>query len=88
LSSWVIVIGPPDAVKGPTVPATGGITSSMPEAGMGLGSAASKAMEPVEIELGVAPLASTAAVAVPTMSVLPRAAAADAIAFGMPTWVW
>jgi hypothetical protein len=88
LSFWVIVMGPPDAVKGPTVPAAGGITSSMPEDGMGLGSAASKAMAPVEIELGVAPLASTAAVAVPAMSVLPRAAAAEAIELGMSTWLW
>ena len=83
-----MVTGPPEAVKGPTVLAAAGITSRTPEDGTGLGSGALKLIDPVEIEAGVAPLASTAATAVPAMLVLPRAAAADAIEDGIATWFW
>jgi hypothetical protein len=88
LLSSLIEMGPPDAVNGPTVPAVAGITRSTPDDGTGFGSTALKLIDPVEIEGGVAPLASTAAVAVPAMSLLPSAAAADAIEDGIVTWVW
>jgi hypothetical protein len=88
LLSWLTEMGPPDAVNGPTVPAVAGITRSTPDDGTGFGSTALKLIEPVEIEGGVAPLASTVAVALPAMSLLPRAAAADAIEDGMVTCVW
>jgi hypothetical protein len=88
LLSWLTVTGPPVAVKGPTVPAVGGITRRSPDDGTGFGSTALKLIDPVEIEAGVAPLASTAPVAVPAMALLPSAAAADAIEAGTLTWVW
>jgi hypothetical protein len=83
-----MVTGPPEAVKGPTVPAVAGITIRTPEDGTGLGNGALKLIDPVEIDGGVAPLASTAATAVPAMLLLPRAEAADAIEDGIVTWVW
>jgi hypothetical protein len=82
-----MVTGPPEAVKGPTVPAVAGITSTTPDDGTGRGSGALKLIDPVEIEGGVAPLASTAPTAVPAILLLPRAAAADAIEEGIATWV-
>jgi hypothetical protein len=88
LLSWLIVMGPPDAVKGPMVAAVGGITRRTPVDGIGLGSAMLKLIDPVAIDDGVAPVASTTAVAVPAIELLPRAAAADAIEDGSVTWVW
>jgi hypothetical protein len=88
LLSSLIVMGPPEAVKGPMVFAVGGITRRTPVDGIGLGSAMLKLIDPVAIDDGVAPVASTAAVAVPAMELLPSAAAADAIEDGSVTWVW
>ena len=58
------------------VPAGEGSVRVTPTGGTGDGRGTSKLIVPVEICEGVAPLASTEAVAVPAMSVLPRAAAA------------
>jgi hypothetical protein len=86
--SWTLVssarvMAPPDAVNGPMVPAGDGSVSATPVEGTGDGRGALKVIVPLGIDVGVAPVASTVAVALPMMALLPRAAAADAMLVGM-----
>lgn len=74
------------AVNGPIVAGVEGIVSVRPAAGITGGMGRLKATE-VAMDDGVAPLASTVTSAVPSMAVLPSAAAALAIAAGMTTEV-
>ena len=86
--STVTVIAPPDAVKGPTVPAVEGRTSDRPVDGTGLGIGALMVMGGAATEAGVAPVASTLRLAVPVMAEFPRAAAADTMELGSSTVDW
>jgi len=70
------------------VPGVDGTIRVTPDAGTGRGRGRLKLSLPVAIDEGVAPAASTAAEAVPVISVLPRACAADAIEDGIISWVW
>lgn len=83
-----MVIVPPDALKGPMLPAGVGSVSVMPFAGTGDGRGTSKLIVPVEICAGVAPLASIDPVALPLRSVSPKAAAAEAMPEGTSRVVW
>ena len=65
-----------------------GSSSCSPDDGTGLGMGASMVNAPVDSDVGVALVASTVAVALPEMAVLPRAAAAEAMLDGRSTVVW
>jgi len=82
LKSWTRVMAPPVAVKGPIVPAEEGRVRVTPPGGMGDGRGTSMVMVPVEICAGVAPVASTLAVAEPVRALLPNASAAPAMLAG------
>jgi len=88
VASWVTMMPPPDAVKGPIVVLGEGMTSGSPEGGTGEGMGTSKLMVPVDMDAGVAPEASREVVAVPLMALLPRAAAAETMLDGRSTVVW
>jgi len=88
LASSAIVTTPPAAENGPIVAGEEGNCSCNPDAGTGLGMGASMASDPVDIDGGEAPEASTVAVALPTMALLPRAAAAETMLDGRSTVVW
>ena len=55
--AWVIVIVPPDAVKGPTVVGDDGTDNVRPDAGTGDGMGALKLIAAGVMEAGVAPVA-------------------------------
>ena len=75
------------AVKGPTVCGVEGNDSDTPASGMGLGNGRLKVSGPTGVVAGVAPLASTWAVAEPD-KVGETAAAAEASEAGRFTTVW
>ncbi len=86
--STVREMAPPDALKGPTVPGVEGSVRPRPVAGTGLGMGVLMVMVPLEIEAGVAPVASIFSEAVPLMEEFPRAAAAVTIWVGRLTIDW
>jgi len=86
--STVSVMAPPDAVKGPTVPAVEGRTNDRPDAGTGLGIGALMLIVGAATDTGVAPVASTLRLAVPVMAEFPSAAAADTMELGSRTVDW
>jgi len=79
---WVLV-----AVKGPTVWGVAGSDNDTPASGIGLGKGRLKVSGPTGVAAGVAPLASTWAVAEPA-SDGETAAAAEASEDGRFTTVW
>ena len=87
-ASSVMVMSLPVAEKGPMVSAEDGNASCSPDDGTGLGMGASMVNVPVDSDAGVAPEASTVAVALPVMALLPRAAAALTMLAGRSTVVW
>ena len=87
-ASWVTMMPPPDAVKGPIVAGDEGRLSGSPEGGTGEGMGTSKLMVPVDMDEGVAPEVSIDVVAVPLSVLLPRAAAAETMLEGRSTVVW
>jgi len=87
-ASSAMVTALPVAENGPMVAAGEGNCSCNPDAGTGLGMGASMVIDPVDIDGGEAPEASTIAVALPVMALLPRAAAAETMLDGRSTVVW
>jgi hypothetical protein len=81
-------IAPPEAVNGPTVPGVEGSTSERLVDGTGLGMGASMEIGGEATAAGVAPVASTSRLAVPTIAEFPSAAAAPTIELGSGTLVW
>jgi len=86
-SSWM-VMPVLEAVKGPTVWGVPGRLRGTPAAGTGDGMGKEMSSGPTAMWPGVAPLASTWAVALPEMEEFPRAAAALTIEEGRFTTVW
>ncbi len=86
--STVRLMAPPVAVKGPTDAGVEGNINVRPVAGTGLGIGALMTRLPLEIEAGVAPVASTLVTAVPAMAEFPSAAAADTMDVGRATMDW
>ena len=86
--STVMLMVPPEAVKGPTVPGVEGRLSVRPVDGTGLGIGALMVIGGAATDAGVAPVASTLTWAVPVMAEFPSAAAADTIELGSDTLDW
>ena len=86
-SSWM-VMAELVALKGPTVWGVEGKERATPELGTGEGMGRLMLSGPTAMSAGVAPLASTWAVAVPEMEEFPRAAAVLTIDDGRSTMVW
>ena len=70
------------AVNGPTVAGVDGTSRVTPDDGTGFGIGMSKAIAPVEIDEGVAPVASIVVVSVPVSEVRPVASASCTIGGG------
>jgi hypothetical protein len=86
--SCLIVMLVPVAMKGPTDAAETGKSIESPWSGTGDGMGTSKDAADCGADDGDAPVASTWVVAVPLMSVLPKAAAAPTTEDGRTKVVW
>ncbi len=76
------------AVKGPTVAGVDGTSSATPEGGTGSGRGMSNAIDPVESDDGVAPVASMVVDSVPVREVSPVASASCTTAAGSCSCTW
>ena len=83
--STVRVMAPPEAVNGPTVPGVEGRTNARPVVGTGVGMGALIVIGAAARLAGVAPVASTFNVAVPSIEEFPKAAAAETMELGNNT---